>query len=52
MTTTLPKPAAAENLQRAAMQPAAQFETFALTDDHDRQLAVWNAVKGGYHIHP
>ena len=25
---------------------------FTLTDDHDRQLAVWNAVKGGYHIHP
>ncbi len=25
---------------------------FTLTDDHDRQLAVWNTVKGGYHIHP
>ncbi|KJS43141.1 MAG: plasmid partitioning protein ParB [Roseovarius sp. BRH_c41] len=25
---------------------------FTLTDDHDRQLAVWNAVKGTYHIHP
>jgi len=25
---------------------------FTLTDDHDRQIAVWNAVKGGYHIHP
>lgn len=25
---------------------------FTLTDDHDRQLEVWNAVKGGYHIHP
>jgi ParB family chromosome partitioning protein len=25
---------------------------FTLTDDHDRQLVVWNAVKGGYHIHP
>ncbi|WP_417280587.1 ParB/RepB/Spo0J family partition protein [Celeribacter sp.] len=25
---------------------------FTLTDDHDRQLAAWNAVKGGYHIHP
>ncbi|MDD9722844.1 ParB N-terminal domain-containing protein, partial [Sulfitobacter sp. PR48] len=25
---------------------------FTLTDDHDRQLAVWNAVKGSYHIHP
>ncbi|KEJ93652.1 chromosome partitioning protein, ParB family [Pseudosulfitobacter pseudonitzschiae] len=25
---------------------------FTLTDDHDRQLAVWNVVKGGYHIHP
>ena len=93
---------ATENLQRAAMHPADQFEAFeamiaedeialkfgvsvdlvrrrlklarvapeiieqfragdltlecvmafTLTDDHDRQLAVWNAVKGGYHIHP
>lgn len=97
---------ATENLQRAAMHPADQFESFdkliaegrsedeialkfgvsvdlvrrrlklarvapeiieqfragdltlecvmafTLTDDHDRQLAVWNAVKGGYHIHP
>ena len=95
-----------ENLQRAAMHPADQFEAFAqmiaegrkeddialkfgvsvdlvrrrlklariapelveqfragemtlecvmaftLTDDHDRQLTVWNAVKDSYHIHP
>ena len=95
-----------ENLQRAAMHPADQFEAFAqmiaegrkeddialkfgvsvdlvrrrlklariapelieqfragemtlecvmaftLTDDHDRQMAVWNAVKNSYHIHP
>lgn len=27
-------------------------QAFTLTDDHDRQLAVWNAVKGGYHIRP
>ena len=25
---------------------------FTLTDDHDRQLTVWNTVKDGYHIHP
>ena len=97
---------ATENLQRAAMHPADQFEAFAqmiaegrkeddialkfgvsvdlvrrrlklariapelieqfrageltlecvmaftLTDDHDRQLTVWNAVKDSYHIHP
>ena len=95
-----------ENLQRAAMHPADQFEAFAqmiaegrkeddialkfgvsvdlvrrrlklariapelieqfragemtlecvmaftLTDDHDRQMTVWNAVKDSYHIHP
>jgi len=95
-----------ENLQRAAMHPADQFEAFAqmiaegrkeddialkfgvsvdlvrrrlklariapelieqfragemtlecvmaftLSDDHDRQLTVWNAVKDSYHIHP
>ncbi len=97
---------ATENLQRAAMHPADQFEAFAqmiaegrnedeialkfgvsvdlvrrrlklariapelieqfrggeltlecvmaftLTDDHDRQVTVWNAVKDSYHIHP
>jgi ParB family transcriptional regulator, chromosome partitioning protein len=97
---------ATENLQRAAMHPADQFEAFAqmiaegrkeddialkfgvsvdlvrrrlklariaselieqfragemtldcvmaftLTDDHDRQMTVWNAVKDSYHIHP
>tara|TARA_R110002074_G_scaffold390103_1_gene573818 strand:- start:76 stop:2226 length:2151 start_codon:yes stop_codon:yes gene_type:complete len=95
-----------ENLQRAAMHPADQFEAFAqmiaqgrkeddialkfgvsvdlvrrrlklariapelieqfrtgdmtlecvmaftLTDNHDRQMTVWNAVKDSYHIHP
>ena len=95
-----------ENLQRAAMHPADQFEAFAqmitegrkeddialkfgvsvdlvrrrlklariapelieqfragemtldcvmaftLTDDHDRQMTVWNAVKDSYHIRP
>jgi len=95
-----------ENLQRAAMHPADQFEAFAqmiaegrkeddialkfgvsvdlvrrrlklariapelieqfragemtlecvmaftLTDDHDRQMTVWNAGKDSYHIHP
>jgi ParB family chromosome partitioning protein len=95
-----------ENLQRAAMHPADQFEAFAqmiaegrneddialkfgvsvdlvrrrlklariapelieqfragemtlecvmaftLTDDHDRQMSVWNAMKDSYHIHP
>ena len=25
---------------------------FTLTDDHDRQMTVWNAVKDSYHIHP
>lgn len=25
---------------------------FTLTDDHDRQLTVWNAVKDSYYIHP
>ena len=25
---------------------------FTLTDDHDRRLAVWSAVKDGYHMHP
>lgn len=25
---------------------------FTLTDDHERQLVVWNLVKDGYHIHP
>ncbi|WP_299305496.1 ParB/RepB/Spo0J family partition protein [uncultured Litoreibacter sp.] len=97
---------ATENLQRAAMHPADQFQAFAqmiaegrkeddialkfgvsvdlvrrrlklariapeligqfragemtlecvmaftLTDDHDRQMTVWNAVKDSYHIHP
>lgn len=97
---------ATENMQRAAMHPADQFEAFAqmisggrseeeialrfgvsvdlvrrrlklsrvapeiiahfraneitvecvmaytLTDDHARQLAVWNLVKDAYHIHP
>ena len=97
---------ATENLQRAAMHPADQFEAFAqmitegrkeddialkfgvsvdlvrrrlklariapelieqfrageltlecvmaftLTDDHDRQMTVWNAMKDSYHIHP
>jgi ParB family chromosome partitioning protein len=25
---------------------------FTLTDHHDRQITVWNAVKDGYHVHP
>ena len=25
---------------------------FTLTDDHARQMVVWNTVKDGYHIHP
>lgn len=25
---------------------------FTLIEDHDRQLTVWNAMKGGYHNHP
>ncbi len=95
-----------ENLQRAAMHPADQFEAFAqmiaegrneddialkfgvsvdlvrrrlklariapelieqfragemtlecvmaftLTDNHDRQMSVWNSMKDSYHIHP
>ena len=25
---------------------------FTLSDDHDRQITIWNAVKDSYHIHP
>lgn len=25
---------------------------FTLTDHHDRQITVWNAIKDGYHVHP
>ena len=25
---------------------------FTLSDDHDRQITIWNAVKKSYHIHP
>lgn len=25
---------------------------FTLSDSHDRQTTVWNAIKDGYHIHP
>ena len=49
-------------LARVAPEIIAQFRTneltvecvmaFTLTDDHERQLVVWNTVKDSYQIHP
>ena len=49
-------------LARVAPEIIEQFRTaditlecvmaFTLTDNHDRQVTVWNAVKDGYQVHP